>query len=588
MGAAGQPPNAKAKKKQKTRADTTSHSDLIQVLQTHPPTLPPLLIQYRPLGRVLEGGSTPGTASATALDLATPGGEILPRLAFRRSNGSWGWRHLPVIPGRYEARCRNGFRFADGSRHWDFEVQPVSPGESCRLARHGPVVIDAPRRRFAHADGTAFFYLADCWWHGASARLPFEKGFGPLCADRREKGFTVIQIATSLSCDGGAFDPRAANEEGFPLENPGGQVRLRWFDAFDRRLRCLLKTGLVPAIVGCWGYHLALHGGPQILDLWRHLLARYDGWPVVWILCGEVSLPPYGSPSGQRQEQVEAWGEIYRRLREHQPQRPFGLHPGPHAHYSTLESDLPVDFFMAQPGHKGFLSLTNADRQLRQLRESGHRPFLIGEGCFEGMYGGCRDDIQRSLFWRAILAGAAGHAYGADGIWQVNWPEAQFGPSPDGHEWGRTPFHQAVAWPGSTQVGVGRRLLELFSWHDLVPAPGAAVLTPTVSEEIAPQAAWVGKVLLVFLFQALAPWGPSLRVTGLRPQAACRLRFYCPMTGQLVGECASTVDPTGHLTVTHGPVLQDLLLALEFDPPHVSPTVARCPEEKAISKTALD
>ena len=43
-------------------------------------------------------------------------------------------------------------------------------------------------------------------------------GFSALTADRVSKGFTVVQIIAGLYPDMPAFDPRGANEAGFPWE----------------------------------------------------------------------------------------------------------------------------------------------------------------------------------------------------------------------------------------------------------------------------------------------------------------------------------------------------------------------------------
>ena len=47
-------------------------------------------------------------------------------------------------------------------------------------------------------------------------------------------------------------------------------------------------------------------------------------------------------------------------------------------------------------------------------------PVLIGEVCYEGIQEASRQEVQRFMFWSALLSGTAGHTYGANGIWQVN------------------------------------------------------------------------------------------------------------------------------------------------------------------------
>src|SRR6266545_3100101 len=84
------------------------------------------------------------------------------------------------------------------------------------LYRHGAIRVAADKRHFEHADGTPFFWLGDTWWMGLCHRLRWPGDFHALTADRLSKGFTVIQIIAGLYPDMPPFDPRGANEAGFP------------------------------------------------------------------------------------------------------------------------------------------------------------------------------------------------------------------------------------------------------------------------------------------------------------------------------------------------------------------------------------
>ena len=74
------------------------------------------------------------------------------------------------------------------------------------LYKHGPIRIADDHRHFAYADGTPFFWLGDTWWMGLCDRLHWPDDFKALAADRREKGFNVIQIVAGLYPDMPAFD----------------------------------------------------------------------------------------------------------------------------------------------------------------------------------------------------------------------------------------------------------------------------------------------------------------------------------------------------------------------------------------------
>ena len=107
------------------------------------------------------------------------------------------------------------------------------------LFKHGPIQVAADKRHLQHADGTPFFWLGDTWWMGLSHRLHFPDEFKQLAADRKEKGFNVIQIVAGLNPDSFPFDPRSANEAGLPWETNFTRIRPEYFNAADQRIRYL-------------------------------------------------------------------------------------------------------------------------------------------------------------------------------------------------------------------------------------------------------------------------------------------------------------------------------------------------------------
>src|SRR5205823_12980537 len=180
------------------------------------------------------------------------------------------------------------------------------------LDRHGPLRVAADKKHFEHADGTPFFWLADTWWMGFTNRLHWPDEFRTLTADRVDKGFTVVQIVAALYPDMPAFDPRGANEAGFPWETDYRRINPGYFDQADLRLGALVEAGLVPCIVGCWGYFVRWMGVERLQQHWRYLIARYGAYPVVWCLAGEATMPYYlaTDPAGDRARQRQEWTEL--------------------------------------------------------------------------------------------------------------------------------------------------------------------------------------------------------------------------------------------------------------------------------------
>ena len=96
---------------------------------------------------------------------------------------------------------------------------------------------------------------------------------------------------------------------------------------------------------------------------------------------------------------------------------------------------------------------------------------LVGETCYEGHMQQGFGDVQRHVFWMDMLSGAAGQTYGAAGIWHAG---VEGDPGHTG-AWGApydfTTWKQGMNYPGSTQLGLGKKLLEKYPWWRFEPHP---------------------------------------------------------------------------------------------------------------------
>jgi hypothetical protein len=347
------------------------------------------------------------------------------------------------------------------------------------LYAHGPVRVAASHLFFEHLDGTPFFWLGDTWWMGLCHRLRWPDEIHQLANDRKEKGFNVIQIVAGLYPDMFPFDPRGANETGFPWQTNYSSIRPEYFDAADQRLCYLVDQGLTPCIVGAWGYFMPWMGVEKMKAHWRNLIARYGALPVIWCAAGEANLPWYlakGFPYDDR-NQVHDWTEVLRYIRATDPwHRPLTLHPtgiGPlTARHSTDDPAL-IDFDMLQTPHGRQEAVPVTINTVRQsCATAPAMPVIDGEASYEMLFDSLPTEWTRRMFWVCLMNGAAGHTYGANGIWQCNRPGLPHGPSPNGgNGYGAIPWNDAMRLPGSQQVGFGKRLLEQFPWQDFHPHP---------------------------------------------------------------------------------------------------------------------
>jgi len=359
------------------------------------------------------------------------------------------------------------------------------------LFSRGHLRVSDDGRTLRHEDGTPFLWLADTWWMAFTRRLPWPDEFARLTQDRLQKGFTVIQVVAGPLPDydapSQAFDPGQANETGCSWEPGWKDINAAYYDRMDLGIRHLLDNGLVPCIVGMWGYWGLAMGEERVHRHWRNLVARYAAWPVVWCLAGETTMPTYGTIfrgdeaaiAAERTQQKAIWSRMGSWLREADPwHNPVTTHPrAPRASRYDLEPGTPIDLEMVQTTHMGYSGLHSHLETLgKALATTPRLPVFSAEANYEGIMGSSWADIQRFLFWTAMTMGCCGHTYGAQGIWGMNSKRDPYrGFTGD---WGRGYWEDAMHYPGSSHVGMGAAILSRYPWYRCRPfeEPAAAAL----------------------------------------------------------------------------------------------------------------
>jgi hypothetical protein len=394
--------------------------------------------------------------------------------AFWAGGSTWRVRYAPPVPGLYKVRSDS----TDAANHdlhgqtFTLNVQPYS-GQNPHY-KHGVLKVAEDQRHFQHADGTPFFWLGDTWWMGLCKRLSWPDGFETLTADRVQKGFTIVQIVAGLYPDMEPFDERGANEVGYPWKRDYSRINPAYFDEADVRIQHLADHGLAACIVGFWGYFIPRMGMTKVKQHWRYLVARWGAYPVVWCLAGEGTMPYYLSKTKEQDAEKQKHGltELARYVHSIDPHHhPVTIHPSSSARLCVDDPSV-LDFDMLQTGHSDRQSVPNTIETVnRSIAASPKMPVLIGEVCYEGIVEASREEVERFMFWAAILSGNGGHTYGANGIWQVNTREKPYGLSPHGHSWGGPPWDIAAQLPGSRQLGLAKALLMRYSWWKLEAKP---------------------------------------------------------------------------------------------------------------------
>jgi hypothetical protein len=488
--------------------------------------------------------------------------------AFWAGEQCWRVRYAPRALGthRYRTVCTDKGNPDLEGQEGVLEAVPYEGNNA--LLRHGPLQVSRNRRHLEHADGTPFFWLGDTWWMGLCKRLRWPGDFQVLAADRVTKGFSVVQIVAGLYPDMPAFDPRGANEAGFPWEQDYARICPAYFDMADLRINSLVESGLVPCLVGCWGYFLPWMGVAKMKQHWRNLVARYGAYPVVWCLAGEGTMPYYLSPAKERDQalQKKGWTELGAYLRRIDPDgHPLTIHPSDSAR-NTVEDVSVLDVDMLQTGHSDRQSIPNTIRLVSEgYARTPTMPVVNGEVCYEGIGEACRQEIQRFMFWACMLSGAGGHTYGANGIWQFNTRQKVYGPSPHGMSWGDTPWEDAYQLPGSKHVGLAKQFLQRHAWWLFEPHQEWVEPSATQDKWNAAYAAGIpGKIRIVFLPSGV--WGVTVK--GLEAGIRYRALLFNPVTAAEHDLGSVAADAQGQWQLSSPmPIYQDWVLVLEGDRP---------------------
>jgi hypothetical protein len=483
--------------------------------------------------------------------------------AFWAGGKKWKVRYASPTIGthRWRSECNDTIDDRLHGIEGKVEVRPY--GGSNPLYKHGPIRVAENKRYFEHLDGTPFFWLGDTWWMALCSRLSWPRDFKVLTADRVEKGFTVIQIVAGLYPDMPEFDPRGANEAGFPWTRDKSGINPAYFDVADRRIRHLTESGLSPCIVGCWGYFLSTWDEKTLRKHWRYIVARWGAYPVFWCLAGEGSMPYYLSKEKDRdsENQKRGWTELGRYVRGVDPfHRLVTIHPSSNSRDTVLDPSV-LDFEMLQTGHSDRSSIPNTIRQVTgSLARTPAMPVINSEVCYEGILEASREELQRLFFWACVLNGAAGHTYGANGIWQVNTESQPFGPSPHGRSWGDTSWTEAYRLKGSAQLGLGKKFLEQYEWWRFEPHPEWS--KPHWSEQnyTAPYSAGIpGKVRMTYV---PVSWDLP-KLTNLEAGITYQGFLFNPSKGKRIELGKITADSKGEWQPPVPPIVRDWVIVLE-------------------------
>lgn len=338
--------------------------------------------------------------------------------------------------------------------------------------RAGKLRVAANHRYLEFEDGTPFFYLGDTAWE-LFHRLTLEEATYYL-NNRVAKGFTVIQ-AVALAELGGIDVPNAYGDLPLINDNPSTPNE-DYFRHVDAIVQYAEKAGLFIGMLPVWGSRWKLVGGNEnaifttenAYDYCRFIGERYRENAIIWILGGDDIIE-----SEEERAIIEA---MARGLRAGDGgANLITFHPrGPGRSAEFLHMAEWMDFNMCQSSH-GAHDHDNGLYIDHDYALEPAKPTLDGEPHYEtipvGFYYNDVSrhdrfddyDVRQSAYW-ALMAGACGHTYGHNCVWQMWTPEKE--PA----LWANIPWYESLDTPGAFQMGFMRRLFETYPFQELIPA----------------------------------------------------------------------------------------------------------------------
>lgn len=323
-----------------------------------------------------------------------------------------------------------------------------------RVSENGRYLVDQ--------NGKPFFWLGDTGW--ALFSTLSKEDTERYLENRRRKGLNVIQcILARWGCGSPGSTLKAIRPW---LNGNPATPNERYFEFVDDILKLAQEKGILLALLPAWGAFVTEDRTLNVTNARAYgqwLGVRYRNTPnIVWVLGGDQ--PPTGF------ERV--FRELAAGLKEGDGGRHLmTYHPRGGQQSSTYwHQEEWLDFNMMQSGHSVDLpnyAMILADRAMHPIK-----PSLDGEPRYENIINGLKKKGPRinahqvrKAAYNAILSGAAGHTYGANGVFQFWRPGVKNRWTPE------VPWQKALDFPGAEQVGLMKSLMVSHAWRSLEPDP---------------------------------------------------------------------------------------------------------------------
>ena len=348
----------------------------------------------------------------------------------------------------------------------------------------GRPVVSSNGRYLTYKNGDPFFYLAcTCWEITWKSTMDQVRRY---VSDRKKKGFTAFQlnIVSHQFLDPWGVINRHGDSafigKDFYCPNP------RYMMYLDSIIQTMNDSGMVavitPLFAGLSELNWVAGNGPtymtksQTLLWYKYVGSRYAGSNVMWIDAGDNK---YDSINGRN----AFWSAAAETLKTASGGKHLmSIHPsGWQASFQYYNNSTDwLDFNMYQSSHVADSNNTTWQYSRQGWNLKPTKPVFNAECCYEDIYNNLweqsdtscstidtfrirAEQVRKAVYESVLSGGIVGIAYGGNGIWQWSTPE-----NPGTHH---AQYFLDSAWkmPGSTHMGVARRILEKYKWYEFSP-----------------------------------------------------------------------------------------------------------------------
>jgi hypothetical protein len=314
----------------------------------------------------------------------------------------------------------------------------------------------ADDRRHLTRDGQPWFLFGDTAWE-LFHRLD-DADTDHYLTTRADQGFNSV-LAVLVAEFGGAD---VANAEGaLPfVDRTASRPDPRYWEHADRTVWQANRSGLTMGLLPCWGSYWyepdELLATPELAGPYARWIAeRYADADVFWVLGGDRTID-----GPRHRDVVNAFATGIREVVG--SSQLITYHPRESSKDDVAAADW-LDFDLIQSGHHGWAT-PNYQLIEQHVTRAPMRPVIDGEPNYEAhpvmdpRWRACGDwtfsaaDARRAAY-HSVFAGAAGHVYGANGVYQFLVDGAA-----DPVHGGRGDWREALQLPGARQVAAAVRL----------------------------------------------------------------------------------------------------------------------------------